>query len=504
MNRYEYKHSLINAEKLDRYLSAVGLTAPVIIYGAGTNGRLCAQHLLRIGAKIKCFVDMNKEFQNDKPFFIDVVSPQDMKADYRDEVIIITPYSGGEIIEEFLALADFPRDRIYRLQFDLGSFALILPDSEQHKPSQLAYAKTVSKNPSITVFSLIYNTPEHYLRRSIESVLNQSFRDFEYFIVDHGSNDGVTSRIIKEYAALDSRIKVYRTEMNVEVERQQGRDAAHLREALFREICKRVTTEYMCWLDSDDFYFDDYLKYTYETAIKESVDLVCVQSLSYEENNHQNVRFQWYPILSNEIIAKSEREKWLAFCESRMPEAAWSVLVKSDIYLNSFYTSWSYREGLTTDKLSTFEMLKASQSAIFTRKAYHALTLRATSVVGGSKSLDWRYMIVWFDWMINGWLSETKDKYVSLGLNGEQCAYSLAQYVVEFVFFSTEKLIKYRSKQELVEFYCEFTSLLKNGYLSQVVESQKSYKELLHKISRYFEDEELIKNDFCDTVDVQP
>lgn len=488
MNRYDYKKAIINAEKLDAYLAGKGKTTPVIIYGAGENGRFCAQHLLRIGAKIKCFVDMNKDCQNDRPYFIDVVSPQAMKANYHNEVIIITPYSGGEMIEEFLALADFPRDRIYRLQFDLESFTLTLPDIEQHKPSQLDYAETASKNPPITVFSLIYNTPEHYLRRSIESVLNQSFRNFEYFIVDHGSDDGTTSRIIKEYESLDKRIKVYRTEVNVEVERQQGREAAPLREALFQEIRKRVTTEYLCWLDSDDCYFDGYLEYTYAIATKQCADMVCVQSTVYEEGNHENLRYQRYPILSNEITTKNEKEKWLAFCEAKMPNTGWGVLVKSEVYLNSFHMAWSHPGGLTTDLLSSFEMLKASKTVIFTRKTYHAYTLRPTSVFRGSKSHDWKYTIMWFEWMINGWLRETRDNYLNLNLSEDWYAYSSGYNVVDAIFSHVDILIKYRAKQELIEFYYSLKKLLADEYLLRVINSREVYKELYKKIASYFDD----------------
>lgn len=492
MSKYEYKQALINAEKLDDYLRDIGLDVPVIIYGAGKNGHLVAQHLLRIGASIKCFVDLNKDVQGDRPFFVDVVSPQTMKKDYNNEPIIITPYSGGNVVEEFLALADFPKDRIYRLEFDLVSFELSLSDKNQTSPSQLMYMQTVPLNPPITVFSIIYNTPEHYLRRSIESVLNQSFRNFEYFIVDHGSNDGTTSRIINEYAALDKRIKVYRTPVNVEVERQQGRESAKPREALFQEIKKRITTEYMCWLDSDDFFYDNFLEYSYTAIIKHHSDLVCVQSTTYEEDNHENVRFQWYPILSNEIIANTEKEKWLAFCETRMPEAGWSVLARSEIYLNAFHMSWSCPNGLTTDKLSAFEMLKESNVAVFTRTPHHTLTLRSTSSVGGRKSLDWRYMLNWYNWMISGWLGETKGNCERLNLDSRRCAYSLGQYVVEFIYSMSDKLTKYRMREELGDFYRELKLLIADEYISDIIDSRKIYREWYTKLADFFKNEQVV------------
>ena len=59
-------------------------------------------------------------------------------------------------------------------------------------------------NPAISVVMPVYNS-EKYLRESIESILNQTFNDFEFIIVDDQSTDS-SWQIIQEYAAKDSRI----------------------------------------------------------------------------------------------------------------------------------------------------------------------------------------------------------------------------------------------------------------------------------------------------------
>ncbi len=60
-------------------------------------------------------------------------------------------------------------------------------------------------NPIITVVVPVYKNS--YLRECIESVLNQSFRDFELLLVEDGSPDN-SGAICDEYAAKDSRIRV--------------------------------------------------------------------------------------------------------------------------------------------------------------------------------------------------------------------------------------------------------------------------------------------------------
>ncbi len=62
------------------------------------------------------------------------------------------------------------------------------------------------KCPKITVLMPVWNGSQH-LAESIESILNQTFRDFELLIVDDGSND-TTPEIIKSYAKKDTRIRI--------------------------------------------------------------------------------------------------------------------------------------------------------------------------------------------------------------------------------------------------------------------------------------------------------
>jgi len=67
--------------------------------------------------------------------------------------------------------------------------------------------KTFAYNPVISITVPTYNTPESFLRECINSVLTQSYENWELVLVDDASPDENVRRIIKEYAAKDSRIK---------------------------------------------------------------------------------------------------------------------------------------------------------------------------------------------------------------------------------------------------------------------------------------------------------
>jgi glycosyltransferase involved in cell wall biosynthesis len=72
--------------------------------------------------------------------------------------------------------------------------------------------KMNSNTPRVTVAIPVYNG-DNYVHEALDSVLAQTFQDFEIVISDNGSTDR-TEAICREYAARDSRIKFFRTEVN--------------------------------------------------------------------------------------------------------------------------------------------------------------------------------------------------------------------------------------------------------------------------------------------------
>lgn len=67
--------------------------------------------------------------------------------------------------------------------------------------------------PQITVLMSVHNG-ERYLRESIDSILEQSYGDFEFLIIDDGSTDE-TPAILESYAARDQRVRIHTNTMNL-------------------------------------------------------------------------------------------------------------------------------------------------------------------------------------------------------------------------------------------------------------------------------------------------
>lgn len=121
----------------------------------------------------------------------------------------------------------------------------------------------------ISVIVPIYNT-EKYLSQCIESVLGQSFADFELLLVNDGSSDG-SGAICDAYAEKDSRIKVFHKENGgVSSARNLGLDHAQ--------------GEWVAFVDSDDLLADNALEILLNEA-KDDVDMVYGGIRKFDESS---------------------------------------------------------------------------------------------------------------------------------------------------------------------------------------------------------------------------
>lgn len=117
----------------------------------------------------------------------------------------------------------------------------------------------------ISIIIPVYNT-ENYLKSCLDSVLDQSFTDFEVLLVDDGSKDA-SGVICDEYALKDSRVRVFH---------QANSGVSIARNLALLEACG----EWICFVDSDDVILPDYLE-DMVSAITEDVCLVMANISDY-------------------------------------------------------------------------------------------------------------------------------------------------------------------------------------------------------------------------------
>ena len=120
----------------------------------------------------------------------------------------------------------------------------------------------------------VYNTAE-YLDECVQSILSQSYNDYEIILVDDGSNDG-SGQMCDKYSEEFSRIKViHQKNAGLSVARNTG--------------IKNASGEYFILVDSDDFWLGDYLG-EIAAACGNKPDMVVYSYQSFENKDELKIR----------------------------------------------------------------------------------------------------------------------------------------------------------------------------------------------------------------------
>lgn len=118
----------------------------------------------------------------------------------------------------------------------------------------------MGKNPIVSVLMPVYNS-EYYVAQAVESILAQSFTDFELLIIDDGSTDS-SLRILEAYAVKDSRIRLTS---------RKNKGAPQTR----NEMLSQAKGEFIAAMDADDIALPD--RFTYQVEFLQSKPkVVCV------------------------------------------------------------------------------------------------------------------------------------------------------------------------------------------------------------------------------------
>lgn len=100
----------------------------------------------------------------------------------------------------------------------------------------------------VIIFTMAYNA-EKTLPRTIDSILNQTFQNFEYYILNNASEDD-TKEVLQKYAALDRRI------VPLEIDRNNPQNGG----MIFWALAHATDAGYIVWCDADDTYSPDFLE----------------------------------------------------------------------------------------------------------------------------------------------------------------------------------------------------------------------------------------------------
>lgn len=164
--------------------------------------------------------------------------------------------------------------------------------------------------PKVTVLMPAYNA-EKYIAEAIDSILNQTFTDFEYLIIDDGSTDN-TWKIIQEYARKDQRIVAVLNEKNLRISATLNRGI---------DLAKG---EYIARMDADDWSYPerlekqvDFMDKNPDMVVSGGTIEICDSELKFlnlrgynlDDKNIRSRLFRYSPFCHPSIICKTEVAK---------------------------------------------------------------------------------------------------------------------------------------------------------------------------------------------------
>lgn len=153
---------------------------------------------------------------------------------------------------------------------------------------------------------LTYNR-EEFVSKAIESILGQTFTDYEFIIIDNGSTDK-SGEIAEKYAKADSRMKaIHIPKSSIGKGRNIGLDLAN--------------GEYITFIDDDDIAEPDMLEFMYNLAVKSNSDIsICGSTKKIDGEVYPNYIFDEYLVMTpaEAVVELLRRKKLNAAMPTKM------------------------------------------------------------------------------------------------------------------------------------------------------------------------------------------
>lgn len=215
----------------------------------------------------------------------------------------------------------------------------------------------------------VYNA-EKYLKKCIDSILAQSFQEFELTLVDDGSTDR-SGKICDEYAEKYEKIKViHNSHLGVSEARNRGVD--------------ENTGEYITFVDSDDWIEERYLEILYQLIIEFQADLVISSGIDIIEGRQtrkKKIKNEQTDVKS-EVISKAEAYRRMLLVENNTMVVPWAKL-----YHRKLFQLFRYPSGEIYEDVNVIDrIIEGCEKIVYTSYVGYFYLKRKGSIIHGKMS----------------------------------------------------------------------------------------------------------------------
>lgn len=295
-----------------------------------------------------------------------------------------------------------------------------------------------SYQPKISVIVPVFNV-EQVLPQCIESILNQTFKDFEVIFVDDGSEDN-SLNILYHYEDMDSRICVLS---------QQNKYAGVARNRAM-QIAKG---DYLIFLDSDDFFEPNLLEEMYGSITRENCDICVCGATSYNHVSGEKSSMPWFCktkfIPENTVFSKNSSE-YNPYIYCFTTPAPWNKMFKrSFIQKNNL---WFQNTRSANDMFFVLLSLSLADKIVINAKELIAYRINNKNSLQATQDKDfyafyeatYKLKLVLIE---RGIYEVVKNSFINFAL--DFCLYNLGTMKKQATFLELYDFIKYRAFKEL-------------------------------------------------------
>lgn len=244
----------------------------------------------------------------------------------------------------------------------------------------------IAGNSLVSVVVPIYKV-EAYLKRCVDSIVAQTYKNLEIILVDDGSPDGCP-RMCDDFAKSDSRIKViHKKNGGLADARNAGLDIA--------------SGQYVAFIDSDDFIHTDYIEVLLDSMESKEADIAVAGFCKFTSENVVVKAI-------NEGAGKniSLKEAILSYCSLNSTESATFISCCNKLYKRELFDALRFPKGkLNEDAFVSYQLLANAQNRIvMVNEPLYYYYIRNDSIVGSvfsKRNLDvldaYHNAVKWFD-----------------------------------------------------------------------------------------------------------
>lgn len=279
------------------------------------------------------------------------------------------------------------------------------------------------KNKKVSIIMPIWNC-EKFLNRAVQSVLSQTYKNFELILVDDGSSDN-SPKICDEYAKMDERVVV--------VHKQNGGPSSARNRGL-----ELATGEFIEFVDSDDYLEKDCV----ESLVKgiQNCDLaICgfeemnkdIEIISFNEDRIYNLR--------------DDASLFFNFVKKKLISTIWNKLYRKDKILNNFDDSYFIGE----DVIFNLKYLQNCDKVSAIAKILYHYDFTNQDSIMHTKVREREQFVSYWEEIYDFCSNYFKDRKYEYYLNGHYIRAVMLQIMNETI----KKNLKYKEFKKLFKVY---------------------------------------------------